>query len=273
MIFTLICAIPCALFGGSPTTEDIPACDVAPGAFSKEYLCPRELRHGCVTIRGVTEETLRKQLADDEADPPEKLTAARALWRGRSRRYASDVLKFADGPPLGGEDYRAFQREVKAALKPDAVRCELRERDYLWGAWLAFLHPSKEFVTELIAALKAKPEMLSETILALGNSGDPRAVEPLIELLKSKDYWIPGDAAQALGYLGSQESEPQLIEALAQGNGWRQVKACGALARIGTKRSLSALEKLAADDRYTGALNIKGMAKDAIKRINKREMR
>ena len=230
--------------GGGPTTHDIPASEVAPGAISLEYLCPAELRHGCVMLLGVTEETLRKRLADDDANPAEKLTAARGLWRGRSRRYASDVLKFVAGPPPGGDDYRAFQRDVEASLKTDAVLHELREGDYLWGTWLAFLRPSSDYVPELIAGLKNKPEMLSETILALGNSGDPRALEPLLELLKGEDYWIPGDAAHALGYLGRQEAEPQLLEALANGKGYLRGNACGALGRIGTKRSLPCSKSL-----------------------------
>ncbi|SRR5258708_4037142 len=272
MLSSAICAVMCVVAGGQPTAHDIPASEVAPGAFSEDYLCPAELRHGCVTLLGVTEETLRKRLADDD-DPAERITAARALWRGRSRRYASDVLKFIAGPPPGGDDYRAFQREVEASLKTEAVLRELRGGDYLWGTWLAFLRPSRDFVPELIDGLKNKPEMLSETILALGNSGDPRALEPLVKLLQGKDYWIPGDAARALGYLGRPEAEPHLLDALAKGKGWLQVNACAAIGRIGTNRSLPALEQLARDDRYTGALNIKGMAKRAVEQIAKREKR
>ena len=113
--------------------------------------------------------------------------------------------------------------------------------------------------------------MLPESMLALGNSGDPRALEPLLELLKSKDYRTAGDAAQALGYLGGKDVEEKLIEALKEDNGWRQVNACGALAKLGSRGALPALEKLANSDRYTGALNIKGMAKTAVERIKKRE--
>ena len=94
-----------------------------------------------------------------------------------------------------------------------------------------------------------------------------------MELLKSDDYRIAGDAANALGYLGNAEAEPKLIEALGGDNGWRQVNACGALAKFGSPKALPALEKLAKDDRYTGALDVKGMAKDAIERITKREKR
>src|SRR5262249_22061749 len=159
------------------------------------------------------------------------LAAARALWQGHSRRYAAEVLKYLAGPPPGGEAYQAFQREVEASLRPDRILRELRKGDYEWGAWLAFLRPKEDFVPVLLAGLKDHPKSLPGTVLALGNSGDPRALKPLLKLLRSKDYRTAGDAAQALGYLGDVKAEPALIEALATDNGWRQVKACGALAK------------------------------------------
>jgi len=182
-------------------------------------------------------------------------------------------LKYLAGPPPGGEAYRALQREVEASFRPDRILRELREGDYEWGAWLAFLRPNKDFVPVLLAGLKKHPQSLPETVLALGNSGDPRALKLLLGLLKSKDYRTAGDAAQALGYLGDSEAESPLIEALATDNPWRQVKACGALAKLGTRRALPALNKLVKDDRYTGALNVKGMTQDAVESITKREKR
>jgi len=62
-----------------------------------------------------------------------------------------------------------------------------------------------------------------------------------------------------------------LIEALAADNSWRQVNASGALAKMGTRRAVPALEKLAKDDRYTGALAVREMAQDAVESIKKRE--
>ena len=108
---------------------------------------------------------------------------------------------------------------------------------------------------------------------AKGNSGDSRALEPLLELLKSKEYRTAGDAAQALCYLGNPEAEPKLIEAPAADSGWLKVNACRTLARMGTRRALPALDWLAKSDRYTGALNVKGMAGNAIENIKRREKR
>ena len=266
--YYLVCA---SLVATDLSAADGPPRNIKPGAFSRSYLNPPQLQFTCVGTRDGNEERYAKQLADTEADPSDRLNAADTLWRGRSRRYATDVLKFLAGPPPGGESFRALQREVDASVRPEAILRELREGDYLWGTWLAFLRPHKDFVPALLAGLKDKPKMLPETMLALGDSGDPRAIEPLLALLGSEDYRTAGDAAQALGYLGVPEAEPKLIVALAEDNPWRQVNVCGALAKMGTRRALPALELLAKDNRYTGALNVRGMAEYAVTKIKKRE--
>src|SRR5262249_53738872 len=143
-----------------------------------------------------------------KGEPSERLTAARALWRGHSRRNAADVLKYVDGPPPGGEAYRALQREVDAAVRPEAILRELTDGDYLWGTWLASLRPHRDLVPALLAGLAANKEYRAETILALGNSGDARAFKPLLKLLDDKDRVTAGFAAQALGYQGDTKAEP-----------------------------------------------------------------
>jgi hypothetical protein len=45
------------------------------------------------------------------------------------------------------------------------------------------------------------------------------------------------------------------------------------LAKLGSRKALAALEKLAKDDRYTGALNVNGAAKYAVEQITKRDKR
>src|SRR5262249_45080856 len=142
---------------------------------------PDELNFSCALGLDAREEAYAKTLY--KGDPADRLTAACALWQGHSRRYAAEVLKYLAGPPPGGEAYRAFQREVEASLRPDRILRELRKGDYEWGAWLAFLRPNEDFVPVLLAGLKHRPKSLPETMLALGNSGDTRALKPLLELL------------------------------------------------------------------------------------------
>ena len=248
---------------------------------SWQYLNPPELQFSCAGSSDTQEEKLAELLVKGE--PHQRLAAARELWEGRSRRQASNVLRYLAGPPPGGEGFRKLQRETDAALKPQSILRDLKGGDYVWGTWLAFLRPHEDLVPTLLAGLEDKPprglgvrgqgksEFFPETVLALGNSGDARALGPLLGLLKSDDYRIAGDAATALGYLGDADAEPSLIEALASDNGWRQVNACGALAKIGTRGSLPALEKLAKSDRPTGALSVRGAAEFAVQRITERE--
>jgi hypothetical protein len=247
--------------------EGVESQDAKTVAFTE--VLPDELQFSDAIAFHEVEAALAKKLA--VGDSTEQLSAARALWEGHSRKSAANVVRFAVGPPPGGNAFRAFQREVEAALQPDAILREIDGGDYRWGTWLAFLRPHKELVPTLLAGLRDKRQWRPETVLALGNCGDPRALEPLVTLLKSGGYRTPGDAAQALGYLGLPEAEPSLVEALAKENPWLRVKACDALAKIGTHRAVPAMERLAKDNRYTGLLDVKGMAEYAIERIAKRQ--
>jgi HEAT repeat protein len=182
------------------------------------------------------------------------------------------VLTFVSETGRSGNDFVALQKEVEDDLGPTAILCGLRESDYRWATWRAGLRPHKDLVPTLLAGLEYKPEYRPETILALGQSRDKRALDPLFGLLKSGDYRAAGDAAQALGYLGDPEAEPKLIEALSL-QGWPQLNACGALAKLGTDAAVPALKKLAESNEYTGALAVNHMARVAIESIARRRNR
>jgi WD40 repeat protein len=230
---------------------------------------PPELQFSCVRIPDSSEESCAKLLA--KGDPAVQIVAARILWRNHSRRYSRNVLRLLATVPSGGEAYEALRREVDRSLQPENIRRELLAGDYPWAAWLAFLRPHSELVPPLLDGLKQKPDHRAETILALGKSGDRRALEPLLGLLGSGDYRTAGDAARALGDLGDAVVEPKLIEALSLGQGWVQLKACGGLAKVGTRRALPMLERLVNDRRYTGVLDIRGAAMHAIVSIERRD--
>lgn len=127
-------------------------------------------------------------------------------------------------------------------------------------------------VQPLIDGLNIQPELVAETLYALGRSKDPRAVVPLRLLMKGEDYKVSGDAAAALGAFDDPKYEPELIPLLADGehSGWRQVKICQALKRFGTPAAIPELEKLAAPGRWYGALDVDGCATAAIAAIKKR---
>lgn len=239
------------------------------GRLSFLHLLPPELQFSCARLSDDMEDDLAKMLADGK--PAHQLAAARELWERRSRRQAANVIKYLSGSPPGGEEFRRLQREVHHSLQPVAILHEMERGEYGWGAWLAFLRPHADLVPALLAAIDGQPKWKPETLLALGNSGDARALEPLLKALKSTDYQTSGHAANALRYFGSRSVEPQLIEALAEGNTWRQVNAIGALRELGSRHAIPALEVLASDNRFTGVFNLKRASQSAIDRINQRE--
>jgi HEAT repeat protein len=106
--------------------------------------------------------------------------------------------------------------------------------------------------------------------MALGKTRDRKVFETLREFLKAGEHVTAGFAAEALGHLGFADGEPLLIDALASDNTWLQVNACQGLSLIGTRQAIPALERLANDNSYTGALSRREMAQRAIESINAR---
>jgi hypothetical protein len=206
--------------------------------------------------------------------PIPRLIAAKALWYGHSRRYAADVIKFLDEPPAEKvESFGAFKRTVEDSLRPDAILRELKDGDYKWGAWLAFLRPHADLVPHLLKSLEEKEDDVPETALALGKSRDDRALAPLVELMKSDDYLGAASAARALGYFGGPKVEQPLIDALAGDTPrdvLRKAFVCEALGKVGTRAAIPPLEKLAADKAFTGVIDLRGTATRALEQIRSR---
>ena len=75
-----VCYLLCAsLVAIESSAADGPPPDVKPGAFSRSYLNPWELQFGCVGTHDDEEERYAKQLAAAEADPSDRLKAAKTL--------------------------------------------------------------------------------------------------------------------------------------------------------------------------------------------------
>lgn len=246
--------------------------DAAPGdepPVRSFYSAPDELQLGDHGTTDSREDELAGTIA--KGRPADRVAAARALWAGHSRRHARTVLAFVAGDPPNADGFAALKRDVEADVRPEAVLRELRKEDYRWAAWLAFLRPDTALVLDLLAGLRDRPEHRTETVLALGASRDRRALAPLLGLLKGGDYRATSEAAQALGYLGLPDAEPDLLRVVEKNPGLPSLEACLALGRVGTKKSLPALERLASYKGYTGALNVRGVARRAIAAIEKRE--
>ncbi len=232
------------------------------------YSQPSELQFGCAVLLNEQEETLAGKL--DKGSVDERCAAAMDLWTGHSRRHAARVVGLTVASLPESQPLSVIKRHVEDSLKPEAILREIRDGENLWGLWLACLKPHESLVLELLAELDKKQLNRSAVVFALGKSGDKRALQPLLELLKDPDDRLSGDAAQALGYLAFPEVEQELIEALSRNSSWIKVNACSALGKVGSRRALPALHRIANDKRYTGALSVRSRADAAIQAIVKR---
>lgn len=83
---------------------------------------------------------------------------------------------------------------------------------------------------------------------ALGELGDPRAVEPLMAALADSDsVGVRQTAAEALGLLGDPRAVEPLIRALGDGEGWVANAAAEALGKLGDPRAIEPLIRALGD--------------------------
>ncbi len=86
-----------------------------------------------------------------------------------------------------------------------------------------------------------------KTAIALGDIGDPRAVEPLIRLLGDTDPYVRGRAAYALSGIG-QPAVPALIRVVEQGATESKPSAVAALGRINDPLAIAPLIRALGDE-------------------------
>jgi HEAT repeat protein len=99
-------------------------------------------------------------------------------------------------------------------------------------------------VEPLIKSLKDDDDFVRNfSARSLGSIGDPRALDPLIQALEDKHFLVKCSAAQALGILKDARAVDPLIKALESGDFLLQSKAAEALGRIGGLKAIDALIK------------------------------
>ncbi len=101
-----------------------------------------------------------------------------------------------------------------------------------------------------------------EDFRRLGESGDPRAVEPLIRALSDGEYDVRRSAAEALGQLGDERAVEPLIARLPEGN--VGASAAKALGRLGDLRAAEPLLGLVRGGAERAALDLRQGAAMAI---------
>lgn len=97
------------------------------------------------------------------------------------------------------------------------------------------------------------PSVAAMAAETLGKIGDRRAVEPLMEILRtSEEPGLLEASAEALGRLRDEEAVPALSKVLERGTVAARRNAVGALGSIGGKEAVAALKEIAARDPSMG---------------------
>ncbi len=87
------------------------------------------------------------------------------------------------------------------------------------------------------------PQLRQFVAYLLGQAGDPRAIEPLIDALQDEHVGVRGAAANALGNIGDSAAVPYLLPLLRNANPQLVVWAAFALTRLG-RDSFDVLETM-----------------------------
>jgi HEAT repeat protein len=104
----------------------------------------------------------------------------------------------------------------------------------------------------LMDALNARRDYYSfeGAIVALGRLGDPRALEPLVQILEHPSFAL--DAARALGKLGDPRAVEPLIRTLGHANGSVRLAAAEALSQLGEPDWLARLSRADHSQHFEG---------------------
>lgn len=112
-------------------------------------------------------------------------------------------------------------------------------------------------VVDRLAELVRRADSPDDRLVAattLGDSGNPRAVEPLIGALGDDDVNVVAAAAEALGVLGDTRAIPHLDGLIRDGGLWTRAAAVVALGRIGDPAAIPILERCARQDELREAV-------------------
>jgi len=164
------------------------------------------------------------------------------------RRYASEQLDRLGWEPRRDKDKIRYYlaREHYASLAKlgpvavDALINDLVVNDSGRAAWALGETGDPSAVEPLIAALKSTDkELQRSSAMALGKIGDTRATEPLMALFKKGNWRLKKMVADVLGKIGDASATDMLIKALKRKNWQIQRASVIALGKIGDARAVN----------------------------------
>jgi len=238
-------------------------------------------------VRGQAAEALG-ELGDSRAVEPliaalkhrrwsERYQAATALGKLKDKRAVNPLIRSlrARDPKLRESAAEALgeigdPRAVKPLVAALKLRGDLYSRDInVWDlpsyATSALRKIGEPAVEPLIPLLRHRNKYTrgyaAET---LGQIGDSRAVEPLIARLRDRDPDVRRDAAGALGHIKDKRAVEPLIAALHDKEGWVLRKVAEALGEIGDRRAIEPLVEVLND----GEFDVRFEAAEALAGLN-----
>jgi HEAT repeat protein len=126
-----------------------------------------------------------------------------------------------------------------------------------WEAAKALIALGDTRAVPLLIAIAQQPgesDQRTAAVYVLGLLGDPRALGPLVQVLRNsrEDAQLRSHAAEALAYIGKRRAVPALIAALADPAPALRLWCAFALGELGDTRAVAPLERLAARDGTPG---------------------
>ncbi|MBZ0297365.1 MAG: HEAT repeat domain-containing protein [Anaerolineae bacterium] len=193
------------------------------------------------------------------------MAAIRALGEIGDEQAVAPLIKIVKDYPPKQEEYCGIIGAAADALgkigdergvlplieaykrRPHLRQTELERYAQLYGVtWEKFLNALVQIgepaVNSLVSLLQVSTKYDS-IVLALGEIGDTRAIEPLIEKMKSASIFSKdnGSIPEVLGKFGDTRAVEPLIREINYGNYHRTIKVIKALGEIGDERAVEPL--------------------------------
>ncbi|MEE9233992.1 MAG: HEAT repeat domain-containing protein [Candidatus Acidoferrales bacterium] len=196
-----------------------------------------------VAVRGGIDVSRWGRLSPLRSHRDVRLDATRELKRASDPGVVElllTALEEVDPEAVANAAYALGELQDPRAVEPLAVVVRGgRPNSDGWTRLRVFPH-------EMFSALQDTAKV--EAATALGQIGDPRAVEPLVEVLQDEPSKVRRAAAQALGTLGAVRALEPLLAALEDESPDVRREAAKALGHIGDPRAVERLVALAEDE-------------------------
>jgi HEAT repeat protein len=115
-----------------------------------------------------------------------------------------------------------------------------------WVIYILGKFQNRQVLNVLISRLNSRDA--AYVAFSLGELGDKKATNPLIEALSNDDWYVRTHAAKALGKIGDATAVKALIELLSDKNPQVRLSGVEALAALKAKQALPYLQRVAKED-------------------------